>query len=267
MRRLVHGRVGRSLLGIAVFVAALGLWQAGAVAADDYTVPTMTEVLDRARHVWPTDAFRHAVSESLRRLAVGFALGTAIGLSVGLVMGSWRPARRTLEPLTELLRAVPVIAVVPVVIVLLGFGDAMQVSVIAFGVCFPVLISTLDGVRGVPPEARDTASMLHVRPVERALYVNLPSALPSIVSGLRIALSIGLVLVVISELVGQGGGLGAPSGLGDYIWDMYGQTRAADMYAGILFLGLLGVALNALFVLAERYVLRWHRGATGDQSR
>ena len=165
-------------------------------------------------------------------------------------MGASRGARRTLDPLVEFSRATPAIALVPAAIVLLGLGDAMQISVIAFGVCFPVLVNTVEGVRAVSPEARDTASMLHVGAVERALRIYLPAALPSIVAGLRVALSIGLVVVVISEFVGEG------DGLGRYILFQQSQFNVPELYGGMLFLGLLGYALNRLFLVGERRVPR-----------
>ena len=101
--------------------------------------------------------------------------------------------------------------------------------------------------------------MLHVGPAERIVRVYAPAALPSIVVGLRIALSIGLVLVVVSELVGAG------DGLGHYIW--FQQYDIPAMYCGILFLGLLGYALNRLFLLLERRVLFWHYGSVGEPAR
>ena len=189
-------------------------------------------------------------------------LGAGIGIVVGLLMGSSRGARRTLEPLIEPARATPVIAIVPITIVLLGFGDAMQVTVIAFGVCFSVLVTTTDGVRAVSPEVRDTASMLRVGPVERLLRIYLPAALPSIVAGLRIAVSIGLVMVVIAEFVGAGN-----DGLGHYIFLQQSLFNASAVYSGILFLGLLGYALNQLFLLVERRVLFWHDGSVGELAR
>ena len=118
-----------------------------------------------------------------------------------------------LGPTTEFLRALPVIAVVPIAIVLVGAGDAMRIGVIAFGVFFPVLVATVDGVRAVPPEIRDSAALFHVHGVERSVRVYLPAALPTIFAGLRTSLSIGLVLVVISEITGEGDGLASTSAL------------------------------------------------------
>ena len=188
-------------------------------------------------------------------------LGSAAGIAIGLVTGTSLAARRALDPSIELARATPPIAIVPALILVLGFGDSMRIALIAFGVCFPVLINTSAGVRSVSPEARDTASMLHVGRVERVFRIYLPAALPSIVAGLRVALSIGLVLVVISEFVGEGGGLG------HFILVQQGQFAVPEMYAGILFLGVLGYGLNLLFLLVERRVLAWHYGAAGEPVR
>ena len=136
----------------------------------------------------------------------------------------------------------------------------MRISVIALGVCFPVLINTVEGVRAVSPEARDTASMLHASPAERVLRIYLPAALPSIFAGLRVALSIGVVVMVISEFVGEG------DGLGGYILFQQSQFNVPETYSGILFLGLLGYVLNRLFLVAERHVLAWHYGAIGESA-
>ena len=259
--RTALGRAGRPLLGFGVFAGALVLWELWAGAAESFLVPPASEVLEQAWEIWPTRDFLTEVAGSLKCLAAGFAIGAAIGIAIGLVTGASMTIRRTLDPLLELARATPPIAIVPALILTLGFGDSMRIAVIALGVCFPVLINTVEGVRAVSPEARDTASMLRVGRAERVLRIYLPAALPSIVAGLRVALSIGLVMVVISEFAGEGGGLGY------FILDQQGQFAYPEMYAGILFLGLLGYVLNLLFRLAERRVLAWHYGASGERGR
>ena len=254
-------RAGRSLLGVAVLVLAFGAWELWARSAGSFTIPAPSSVLRTAADVWPTGDFLGAVAASLGRLAVGFVIGAGTGIALGLLMGSSTGARRLFEPLVELGRATPVIAIVPAAMIVLGLGDAMRISVIAFAVCFPVLINTIDGVRAIPPELRDTASMLHVGPIERTLRIELPAALPSIAAGLRIGVSLGLVAVVISEFVGEG------DGLGSYIWLQRDAYDVKALYAGLLFLGVLGVVLNRLFVAGERRALAWHYGAIGDSAR
>ena len=245
------------LLGALVFVAALAIWEAWARSAESFYFPPVSEIGREALDVWPSADFLTAVGASLKRLAAGYTIGATAGVSIGLAMGSSRRVRSTLGPTTEFLRALPVIAVVPIAISLLD-DDAMRIAVIAFGVFFPVLVATVAGVRGVPPEIRDTAALLHLGKVEQTIRVYLPAALPTIFAGLRTALSIGLVLVVIAEFTGTGDGLGV------YIWTQRFLFDVQAMYAGILFLGLLGYVLNGLLLVLERRVLAWHYGAIGE---
>jgi ABC-type nitrate/sulfonate/bicarbonate transport system permease component len=245
-------------LGLLVFLVVLGIWQLWAGAANSFLVPTASEVAKRAWDVWPTSNFLSEVGASMKRYAVGFAIASLIGISVGLLVGASHAARRTLDPFLECLRAVPAIAIVPAAFVILGVGDASRITVIAFGLCFPILVSTAEGVRGIPLEVRDTASMLHVGSVERVVQIYLPAALPSIMAGLRIAVSLGLVLVIVSEFVSPA------NGLGYYLIIQQSTYDFPALYAGILFLGLLGYVLNRLFLLVERRVLAWHYGASGE---
>jgi ABC-type nitrate/sulfonate/bicarbonate transport system permease component len=245
-------------LGLAI---AAAMWEGSARWAASFYAPPFSDVASRAWDVWPSAEFRGAVGASLGRLAAGYAIGAVAAVAIGLVMGASPGARRTLTPATEFLRALPVIVVVPIVVVAVGIGDAMRVVVIAFGVFFPVLIGTVDGVRALSPELRDTARLLDTRAHRRAIRIYMPAALPSIFAGLRISLSLGLVLVVISEISGGGEGLGV------FIRSQQTLFNVREMYAALLFLGLLGLVLNRLFLVVERRALAWHYGATGEPVR
>jgi ABC-type nitrate/sulfonate/bicarbonate transport system permease component len=258
MSRSTLRRLVGPALGVLVFLAVLGIWQLWAEAADSFLVPTASDVGHRAWEVWPTSAFLSEVGHSMERYAIGFAIAAVIGIGLGLLIGASQAARRTLDPFLEWLRAVPAIAIVPAAIIVLGLGDASRIAVIAFGLCFPILVNTAEGVRGIPLEVRDTASMLHVGPLERVSRVYLPAALPSIMAGLRIAVSLGLVLVIVSEFVGE------QDGLGYYLIIQQSEFDYPELYAGILFLGVLGYVLNRLFLLAERRILAWHYGALDE---
>ena len=251
-------RVAGPALGVLVFLAVLGLWEAWGRLEASYKVPAVSDVAGQAWEIWPSSEFLGEAGASLRRLAAGFAIGIALGIALGLLIGSSQRARRTLGPFLEFMRAIPVIAIVPAAIVVLGFGDASRIAVIAFGLCFPVLVITAEGVRAIPPEVRDTASMLHVGRVARLVHITFPAALPSIMAGLRIAVSLGLVMVVVSEFVGE------TNGLGYWIRVQQELFLVPQMYAGVLFLGLLGYAFNRLFLVLERRVLAWHYGAAGE---
>ena len=258
MKTSAARRLAGPALGILVFLAVVGIWQLWAGSANSFLVPTASEVAERAWEEWRTDNFLSQVGASMKRYAVGFAIAAVIGISIGLVVGASHAARRTFDPFLELLRAVPAIAIVPAAFVILGIGDASRIAVIAFGLCFPILVNTAEGVRGIPLEVRDTASMLHVSWMERVVRIYAPAALPSIMAGLRIAVSLGLVLVIVSEFVGEA------NGVGFYLIERQSTFDYPALYAGIFFLGLLGYVLNRLFLLVERRVLAWHYGAAGE---
>ena len=258
MTRSAARRFAGPTLGVLVFLAALGIWQVWADAAKSFLVPSAFDVAERAWEVWPTSDFLSEVGQSMKRYVAGFAIAAVIGIGLGLLVGASYTARRTLDPFLECLRAVPAIAVAPAALVILGFGDASLIAVIVFGLCFPILVNTAEGVRGIPMEVRDTASMLHVGRVERVSRIYLPAALPSIMAGLRIAVPLGLVLVIVSEFVVVQNGIG-------YYLVIQGQLfDYPALYAGILFLGLLGYVLNRLFLVVERRVLAWHYRAAGE---
>jgi ABC-type nitrate/sulfonate/bicarbonate transport system permease component len=262
MSRRANDRLVGGLLGLTAFAAALAIWESWPRSEwAEFYFPGLGTIGRTAWERWTSSDFLSAVASSLTRLAAGYTLGALAGVCIGLAMGSSPRVRSTLWPTTEFLRAVPVIAVLPIAIVLLGDADAMRIALIAFGVFFPVLVATVDGVRAVPAEIRDTAALLRLRGVERDVRVYLPAALPTVFAGLRVALSIGLALVVISEFTGQGDGLGVR------IWNWRFLYAVPEMYAGILFLGLLGYVLNRLFLVVERRVLAWHYGAIGESGR
>ena len=188
---------------------------------------------------------------TLRLVFTGFAIGSAIGVTAGLAMG-WFPAvYRLLEPLVELLRPIPKAALVPALMLFLGIGDAMKITSVTLVVLFPVLINTLQGVRGTDRVMLDAARTHGWGTSHTLWHLVLPSALPFILAGMRISLGLALVLAVLAEMLsGQGG-------LGFLILDMQRSFLIRQMYAWLIVLAVLGLALNGLFLAAERRVLRW----------
>ncbi len=198
-------------------------------------------------------AFLEPLLATLRLVFVGFALGSALGIALGLAMGWFAAVHRLLEPLVELLRPIPKAALVPALMLFLGIGDAMKITSVTLAVLFPVLLNTLQGVRGTDRVMLD-ASRTHGWPTRHILlHLVLPAALPYILAGMRIALGLALVLAVLSEmLTGQGG-------LGFLILDMQRSFLIRQMYAWVVILAVLGLALNSLFLFAERRALHWQR--------
>ena len=216
--------------------------------------PPLRKILIAFNDTWLFERFGTDVVPSLTRFLEGFAIAIVLGVSVGLVLGLVPLLRRATGPGVDFLRSIPVTALVSVFIVLLGFGNLMKVSMIAFAAFFPILLNTIDGVRGVSPSQLEMAQAYKIRPVDRIFRIILPAASPQIFAGLRVALAIALLVMAFSEMSA------GTNGLGFFILFAQETFRITEMWSGILLLGMIGYLVNVCFLLVERRVLRWHRG-------
>jgi ABC-type nitrate/sulfonate/bicarbonate transport system permease component len=238
-----------ALTVLALLAALQAAVQGGAVNAAIVPPPSMI-----ARKLWAilaAGAFLQPLGQTLRLLAIGYGIGCMLGSALGLAMGRFAAVHDLLEPLVEIVRPLPKPALLPPLILFLGLGDAMKLSVIALGVFFPVLINTVQGVRGTEPVLVDTARTFGHGRIAQLFKVTLPSALPMIFAGMRVSLGLGLVLVVIAEMLAGTGGVGF------LIIDMQRSFRIPDMYAWIVILAVLGFALNLVFLRLERRAIHW----------
>jgi ABC-type nitrate/sulfonate/bicarbonate transport system permease component len=162
--------------------------------------------------------------------------------------------RALLEPVLEFLRAIPPPVLVPILILMAGIGDTMKVLVILSGCIWPVLLNTVEGVRAADEILADTCRSYRIGGLLRLRSFVLRSASPQIVTGARQALSIGIILMVISEMKA------ASQGVGFIIVEFQRGFQIPEMWSGVLVLGLIGVALSLLFRLVERRVLVWYHG-------
>lgn len=248
-------RVASFVPPVAVVVMILATWQVVAVAVDDpVNWPTFTAVLGRFIDLWlanPT-AWIESLAPSLGRILAGWSIAIAVGVATGILIGSSLTARETLDPLIAFLRSIPPPVLIPLFILLLGIGDGMKVALIAFGVVWPILLNTADGVRSVEPGHREAARAFRIGRRDLLARIVLPSAAPRIFAGLRVSLSIAVILMVISEMTAT------TSGLGFELVQAQRSFRTLDVWATIMMIGLLGALLNAALAIAERRVLRWH---------
>jgi ABC-type nitrate/sulfonate/bicarbonate transport system permease component len=251
----VRSRALATTLEIAVPLALLVLWGVLSADSDTYYFPPLTDILQTFMDTWVFERFGSDVVPSLTRLAVGYGIACVVAVAAGLALGLSRPLRRATDPIVQFLRSIPPPALLPFGILVLGVGNAMKVFIIAFVCLWPVLLNTIDGVAGVDPTLRETARVYDIGPVDRILRVTLPAAAPQIFAGMRTALSLALILMVISEMVGS------TNGIGYFVLEAQRAFAIPEMWSGILLLGILGYVLNAVFLLVERRVLRWHRGS------
>lgn len=186
---------------------------------------------------------------------VGYMLASLIGTGLGIAMATSRTLYGVLEPLVEILRPIPKPALVPVLFLFLGIGKATMITLVAFAAVFPILISTLQGVKGIDPVLLETARTFQVSRFRTILSIILPASLPMILAGMRVALGLGLVLVILAEM------LASEDGVGFRILDLERSFQIRDMFAWVVVLVALGGALMKLFDIVERRLVPW-RGNT-----
>jgi ABC-type nitrate/sulfonate/bicarbonate transport system permease component len=152
------------------------------------------------------------------------------------------------------------VAIIPVAILALGIGDSMIVAVTVYATVWPILINTLDGVRRIEKILLDTGRTFSLVRRQILWQIILPAASPYIVTGLRLGVSIALILVTTAEMIA------GSKGLGFFNLDEERSMNSAAMYGGILLVAALGYTLNRLFLVVEARTMRWHRGVTARES-
>jgi len=251
-----------------VLLAVAVVWQIATTGGRSVFFPAVTEILAQARRLWLSGpassaflspAVAQDVVPSLARLLGGWLIAVVGGVAVGTAIGLVRNLADYLSPAIEFVRAIPPPALIPPFLVLFGLGSEMKVALIAVGVVWPILLNTIDGVRSVDPVLVDTGRAFRTRRVRRLAFIVLPSAAPRIFAGLRVSLSLALILMVISEMVAATGGIGFT------ILQAERGFAITEMWAGIVLLGVLGYVLNALLLVAERHLLAWHRRARAGE--
>ena len=242
-------------LEIAVPVAILLAWQAWSAHAGNPHFPRLSTILVEFRDMWLFAQFGTHVVPSLERIFAGFAIAVIVGVALGVPIGLSRWTRAFAMPHIEYWRAMPPPALLPISIVLLkDIGNRQKIAFIAFFCLFPVLLNTIDGVRGIEPTLIDTARSYGVPKLERVWRIVLPAALPQIVAGMRTSLSLAVITMVLSEY------FSSTSGVGYVLLISKNTFQLTPMWAAIVLIGLLGYLLNVLFLVFERRALAWHRG-------
>jgi ABC-type nitrate/sulfonate/bicarbonate transport system permease component len=250
----VGGRAGDLALRLSVLIGLIVAWQLLATLVEDpVSWPAFSAVMARFWDTWATepDAWTRSLLPSLARLLAGWLGAVLVGVVLGTALGLSARARDYVDPVIHFLRSIPPPALLPLFIVLLGIGDAMKVAMIGFGVVWPILLNTIDGVASVDSLHRETARVYRLPFREELRHILLPAAAPKIFAGLRVSLSIAVILMVISEMVAT------VNGVGFELVQAQRSFRSLDVWATIVLLGVIGYALNAILAVVEGRVLRW----------
>ncbi|HVC54630.1 MAG TPA: ABC transporter permease [Stellaceae bacterium] len=234
-----------------LFLAALaGLWQAATFLDPSPTFPGFAAVVG-ALVVDRGELFGE-LGYTLLRAGAGFALALATMLPLGILLGRVRALGDVVEPVIELVRPLPPIAIIPVSMIFLGIGDAAKIAVVAYGASFPILINAIDAVRSLDPMLSHVARSLRLTGAERMRLVDLPAALPRIVAGIRLSIAVSLLLAVVAEM------LLSTDGLGAFLVRAQESFRIDDVLAALLLIVLVALLVNLATHLLERQVLAWH---------
>lgn len=259
---LVRGAARWAIATVGLPLALLLLWWGLSANSESYYLPPLSEILGTFGDVWfSAERLSGDVLPSLLRLLTGFLLAVGLGVALGVLIGSFRRVRAFCEPVLEFLRAIPPPVLVPVLMLFAGIGDTMKVLVVFSGCIWPVLLNTVEGVRAVDEVLIETARCYRLRGPARLWHLVIRSASPQIVTGMRQALSIGIILMVISEM------FAASNGLGFTVIQFQRSFAVTEMWTGILLLGILGFLLALLMRGFERRILNWYFGLRRAQRK
>ncbi len=253
MGGIMPDRVLSRTVGLISLVSALVLWELAAryQLVNPVLMPPPSAVAIALRNMVVDGDVPQPLLHTIYLFSIGYAIASVLGIAVGLWMGCSRFGDALLEPLVELLRPIPKSALVPALFLFLGIGMATMVTIIVLASVFPVLINTYQGVRGIDPVLLETAKTFRCGRWRTVWSVILPAAMPSILTGMKVALSLGIVLAILAEM------LAGVNGLGFVILDAQRSFQTQQMYAWIAILAAFGAGFSLLFDKIEEIVVPW----------
>jgi NitT/TauT family transport system permease protein len=202
-------------------------------------------VLTQSGELWKN------LSTSLVRLGWGILLGGVPALLLGIAMGMSRPIRAIIDPLIAATYPVPKSAILPLILLIFGLGEASKIVMVALGMFYPVVINTLAGVLQIEKIYLDVGRNFGAGRWQVLRTIALPGAMPSIMAGVKLGVGLALILIAIAEMIG------ADSGLGFMIWNAWQVLTVETMYVGLLVIALLGFVFMLGLNELERWILPW----------
>jgi ABC-type nitrate/sulfonate/bicarbonate transport system permease component len=242
-----------AVVGVAGVAGALAAWQAVSAGEvlDSTSFPPPTEVLDALVRVVGESWFWTALGETAKSTLLGLLITVAIALPLGAALGLSETAFRSCRLVIEFLKPIPVVALLPLALLMYGTTLQMKLVLICFGTLWPLLMQVIYGVQNVDAVAAETARAYRLRRTRWLVSVVLPSAAPFIATGLRVAGVTALLLSIVTELVGGAAGLGLQ------ITRAQSAADYDELYALVVITGVLGIAVNGVLRRMERRTLRW----------
>ena len=240
---------------LALLAGVLALWWAASHGGwiSRVFLPTPEATLQSLHEGLSSGELAAFTLATTRRMVLGWLLASLAGIALGVVVGLSATVRAYLQPMLEFVRPLPASALLPLAIAIFGLNPAMVLAVVAFGAMWPVLLGTIHGLVTVQPRLQEVARCLGLSRRAYVWKIGLPNALPDILAGMRLALTVALIVSVVGEMIAS------QPGLGQAILLAARAFRASELFAGIVLLGLIGLVSNALLALAEAQWLKWQR--------
>ncbi|QOZ67342.1 ABC transporter permease [Bradyrhizobium arachidis] len=254
-RRAVLFRLALNAAGVLLFVAAWEAIPRWSNWVNEVLFPPPSQVLEAFWPMLKSGEIGHNIVVSLRRAGTGFGLAFVLGIAAGLITSRVRFFQYLLEPLLHGFRAIPTIALVPLCILWFGIGEASKLALVTWGAFFPIWITTHIGVRDVHVIYLRSAACLGAGRLATLFLVILPAALPFILSGLRQAIAVSLIVLVAAELSGASAGVAYMMSQGNQLF------RVDIMFIGLALLGIFGFLADRAFVALAGWLFPWYEGA------
>ncbi len=238
----------QKISGFLLLAFLLGIWEVYSILHPQYVfLPRFSVVIKTLFYNLKDPVYLEDILSTLQRCFLGYFLSIVIMIPLGMLMGRVNKIFFLFEPLVEFFRPMPSAAIIPIAILFLGIDDEMKIFVIFFGSSWPILINTIQGVRSIEQLYIKTGEVFNMKPGQIFIRIIFPASLPSIFSGLRLSIGIALILAITVEMIVSTGG-----GLGYYILDAERSFHFAEMYAGVLTIGIIGYFVNYLIQLASK---------------
>ena len=241
----------QALAPIAVAAGLLALWQGAALLVHTSYLPPMTDILPLTVNLVASGEIFPDLFATLTRLFIGLGIGLAIGIPLGLVSGRYRAVENFIAPLLGTLYPVPKAALMPIVMLWFGAGDLSKVLIIVLTVSLPLVYHAQQGAHAVDEKLIWSAQAIGCSSLRRLMLVILPASLPEILIGARVAMVIGVIVTITSEMIVR------QSGLGNYLFTALDMGQYALTYAVILIVAALGFALDWVFEGIRRRLTVW----------
>ena len=258
MARRLLGRI--NFLGLFTFVVFLGIWEAAVrthLITSTY-LPPPSRVAVGLKDIAVNGELATNMGHTLASALVGWAAAGVVGVALGVALGLFRPLWMYSMASIEAIRSLPMVAFVPVAVLLLGFTVQMEVSIAFVAALWPVLVNTFAGIRSIGPRMVEVGRVLRLPGPAQIWKLRLPAATSYIVVGLRLGLTLSLVLTLVAEMVGN------PAGLGFAIISKAQALQPEQMFAYVFVVGIIGIVLNTVLVTGARLLFPGQMAAAGD---